>query len=476
MNRLVFLSLLVSTGVAQAQPLATAIQTRYPTHELVPRSCVREEHDVAERAGRVCLFDGTSDRVRAVRRLSLGGDLAIARRGDEVLFVASGDPGGVHTRYDGRVWRWDLARDAYLGVARTDPEVYAAILAHTHEGLLYATRAGLQLSDGSTARQVSTPWEIETLRWGVRIWSRGGKTWALDRTEEGRVVLSQLELRGSRFVPTEVASFAGQVLASSDARVVGLAQIRGGLFRAFVVDLPAATVVPVDLPRGIRRPRSATFLPDGRVFLEAPGGREVMLTLGSAPSATIVTETPDAPALAMASSLHVVDGMRGGKILVASSNQRFALGPDGVTRARRATPSRSSCRCDGEAMVCRDGTRVENACPDVQELEVLRDEGGERVSATTTFTPDGRFRIDRLEPDHARITRLLDGARLWVRIVDDALLAQTDDGHYFTTDRAIEAHFFVREGRDLRSAPVVPLASVATRFDAELVSRFFATE
>ena len=127
-------------------------------------------------------------------------------------------------------------------------------------------------------------------------------------------------------------------------------------------------------------------------------------------------------------------------------------------------------------MVCRDGTRVENACPDVQELEVLRDEGGERVSATTSFTPDGRFRIDRLEPDHARITRLRDGARLWVRIVDDALLAQTDDGHYFTTDRAIEARFFVREGRDLRSASVVPLASVANRFDAELVQRFFATE
>lgn len=474
--RLVFLSLLVSTGVAQAQPLATAIQTRYPTRELVPRSCLRGDQDLAAQAGRVCLFGGTSDRVRAVRRLSLGGDVAIARHGDDVIFVSAGDAGGAMTRYDQRVWRWDLARDAYLGVARADLEVFRPVVARTHEGLLYATGAGLRLSDGAAGRAVSVPWETHALVYGVRVWTLDGTTWALDRTDERRVVLSRLELRGSRFVATEVTSFAGEVLAVSDRRVVGVAQVRRGLFRAFVIDLPAATVTPIDLPSGVRRPRSATFLPDGRVFLEAPRRRHVMLTLGSTPSATIVTEAPETPALAMASSLHAVDGMRDGRIAVVSSRHRFALGPAGVDRVRTVSPARSTCRCDGEAMVCGDGTRVENACPEVAELEVLTDETGERIGSTTSFTADGRFRIDRLEPDHARITRLRDGARLWVRVVDDALLAQADDGHYFTTDRAIEARFFVREGRDLRSAPVVPLASVASRFDAELVQRFFATE
>lgn len=123
-------------------------------------------------------------------------------------------------------------------------------------------------------------------------------------------------------------------------------------------------------------------------------------------------------------------------------------------------------------MICRDGTRVDGACPDVEELEVIDGDFG--VVRSTLFSPDGRFRIDRIEADHGRITRLSDGARLWVRVFGDVLLAQSDDGHYFLSDRSLEDRIAVREGVDLLGAPMVPLASRAgTHFDPELVARFF---
>jgi hypothetical protein len=107
--------------------------------------------------------------------------------------------------------------------------------------------------------------------------------------------------------------------------------------------------------------------------------------------------------------------------------------------------------------------------------EIVESESARRARAAPSFTGDGRFRVDRVEPDLVRITRLLDGAHLWARVFDDfTLLAQRDDGTYFLSDRALEADIVVRLGPSLLEAATVPLTSRADLFRPTLVEDFFA--
>jgi hypothetical protein len=126
-------------------------------------------------------------------------------------------------------------------------------------------------------------------------------------------------------------------------------------------------------------------------------------------------------------------------------------------------------------MVCAGTeTRVEGACPNVQDLEVIRDY--ERRIPPTQFSPDGAYRLDRVEADHGRVTRLRDGARLWVRVFGTVLFAQTDDGHYFLSDRALVDRLSLRDGAPITSAPLVPLATRAALYDEHLIESFFAAQ
>ena len=141
---------------------------------------------------------------------------------------------------------------------------------------------------------------------------------------------------------------------------------------------------------------------------------------------------------------------------------------------------RARCTCEGTTLSCdRGAITVADACTEVQELDRIHDVYAETATGAHTresmYTNDGRFRIDRLEADHVRVTRLRDGARLWVRMYGDALFAQADDGSYFLSDRALVDRMSIRDGRSLLEAPVTPLAPRADALYRErLIADFFA--
>jgi len=129
------------------------------------------------------------------------------------------------------------------------------------------------------------------------------------------------------------------------------------------------------------------------------------------------------------------------------------------------TAEPSECRCEGDARVC-PGVRVDGAC-------VATDAEGPPV-----FDPSARFRVDRVEADFLRVTRLLDGERLWLRVTtrapDDAdvavdLVAQTDDG----------AHEGASSPDDWRARDGVGASAVLAPLPPPregLIARFFAGE
>lgn len=471
-----------------ADPAATALErallARYPEREIVPRSC-RASAELEVIAGRMCLADPASGRVRAVRRVALGGELRAARVGGEVLFTVS-DVEGVTTRYAGRVWRWDLARDAYLGLARTDEESYQALLYATSFGALYSTRAGWQLMDASGSRRVSAPWDPTdgspgsfVVHGGVTYLVRGDYSQTPPRT-----LIERVALAGTAIRVTPHASLAGDRVVEDDGLFVHAVQARRGRFLLHVLALPATEAIDVEYPEGQRRPTSGRRIDATHVELAGPRGERVIVdltarTASAASSASASAGASESESAArttvLASSLVTLAPVRDGGVMIGSRERTFVLGASGVATPRRApTAARSPCRCDARAMVCRRGPRIEGACPDVQELETIR-EYGERVGEATQFTTDGRFRIDRLEADYARITRLSDGARVWLRVLGTALLAQTDDGHFFLSDPALSDALDLREGRALTSAPVVALGSRAAALRSEhLIEELFA--
>ncbi len=463
----------IALGQDAAPRLEAALVARYPAREIVPRSCPPPPagETVIASQGRVCLVDGASGAVRAVRRVSLGGDVSVARAGGDVLF-ASGDSGGATSRYSGRVWRWDLTRDAYLGVALPGDDVFP-VLAAASFGALYETRAGLQLHDGARAVRVSHPWgELGLSR--VTLFVHAGATYSLEHTEGGTHVVSRVELAGTRLTSTPIATFSGEIVLHEGGVLVAIVQARARSFVAHVLALPRADVVDVALPSGVGRPRGAERIDATHVLLRPARGQGAVLDLESA-TITPTGTPPGPPATTIvltASALVTVTAMRDG-LYVRASGGRFLLSGGGVAPGEGPSRAPSACRCEGSAMACRDGARVEGACPDVQELEQITDDMGERVLATQ-FSPDGRFRVDRVEADYARVTRLADAERLWVRVFGGVLFAQSADGHFFATDRAIVDRLWVRDGRALLDAPMTPLAQRADAlFDAELVSRFF---
>ncbi|WP_157070354.1 hypothetical protein [Sandaracinus amylolyticus] len=462
---------LVSSRV-HAQDLATALAARYPTRELVPQSCaMREGETIALAAGRICLRDRATGLVRAVRRIALSGDWydtsAVARDG-EVLFAVT-DQGGAATRFAGRVWRWDLTRDAYLGLAQTD----TARVVDTAFGVLYRTQAGWRRVDDASATRVDAPEDL--LDYGVATFTHEGTTYVVMGLQ--RVEVDTLALAGRSVQLRDHASLPGTLLYADRGVVVSAVQARGGVIQVHVLRLPATEPTIVAYPQGMRRPARASLEGAGTLLLSGPRGERASLDLAQGTITRVDASAPATPPeLLRASSLYTATPTERGVYLSASSGG-YLLDASGVTTPRSAPrAARSRCRCVEADLVCpgAESAPIAGACAEVAELDRIRADYADSADRSTQTTGDGAFRIDRLEADLVRITRLRDGARLWARIVDGALFAQLDDGSYFLSNRDLAARFALREG-PLTTGAVTPLGPRATQlFRETLIAEFFA--
>ncbi|UJR84973.1 hypothetical protein [Sandaracinus amylolyticus] len=457
---------------ADAQDLATALAARYPTRELVPQSCTTREGDtIVLAAGRICLRDRATGLVRAVRRIALSSDWidtsAVARDG-EVLFAVT-DQGGAATRFAGRVWRWDLTRDAYLGLAQTD----TARIVDTAFGVLYRTQAGWRRVGEESATRVDAPEDL--LDYGVSTFTHEGATYVVMSLQ--RVEVETLALEGRSVQLRDHASLPGTLLYADRGVVVSAVQARGGVIQVHLLRLPATEPTIIVYPPGMRRPTSASLEGVGTLLLSGPRGERASLDLAQGTITRVEASAPATPPeLLRASSLYSATPTARGVYLSASSSG-YLLDASGVSTPRTAPrAARSRCRCVEADLVCRgaESTPIVGACAEVAELDRIRADYAETTDRSTQITGDGAFRIDRLEADLVRVTRLRDGARLWTRIVDGALFAQLDDGTYFLSNRDLASRFAVREGA-LTTGAVTPLAPRAAQlFRETLIAEFFA--
>jgi hypothetical protein len=471
--------------VAPPADLAAALRARRPTIEIVPQSCGRSTRAVEVTGERVCLQDAATGLTRAMRRFATTDVSAVraARAGDDVVVGVMSDDSGAITRYAGGIWRWDLREDRYLGLVRHSADDYyaAAEVGETDFGALVVDGGGERhwvFADGALARVRPFALSFETLR------VIDGHTYARE-TSRSQETLSLVGREGPRVTTETVARYPVSThlplrLAFPDDRpLVVSAFPRGASTRVHVVRPPAAEVRAFDV--AVNRPRAARMVGEALELRTSEGRFLVDLTTGTvSPSAGPPPEESSEPRQPRPGSFYAL--VPGESTLVASAaGATFELGPEGARPLEGDAPEvrRSGCRCAEDALVCGEAAPIAGACTRVEDLERLSaldaDYEEREDQPATSYAPGGRFRLDRLEPDLVRVTRLSDGARLWVRIVHGAALAQTDDGAFWTTETASLEGYALRWGRSLIDAPVTELARHREAFyRASLVGDFFA--
>jgi hypothetical protein len=460
-------------AAAQPSPLARALLARYPEHEIVPRSCPSGRRLYA--SDRLCIVDERTGLPRVVRRVSLGGDTQAAMRGADVFFSVSDFAEGARTRLTNRAWRWDVGRDAYLGLGNV-VEYESNPVLEASFGILYRIRAGWFVNDGTEGRPVSVP---EALDGQLDLALIGGSTFS---AREG--VIHRVTLEGSHVRMTPHATMPGAFLHFDwDSGVAISTSTEASAVRVHVLRLPSTTPTAIPHPAGLGRPISASRIDDSRIALVGRGGERAVLDLRAGTIAGSADEGAAAPPvpLLLANSLVSVAATASGGLWIGRTSRGWVLDAAGAAQRPRAPrAARARCRCEETTLTCaRTTISIADACTDVPELDRISDSyaatsTGQRTRATL-YTDDGRFRIDRLEADHVRVTRLADGARIWARMFGDALFVQADDGGYFTSDRALTDRLSIRDGRAILEAPIAPLAPRADAlFRPTLVADFFA--
>lgn len=460
---------------APPSALARALVARYPQHEIVPQSCAPGQRPLVA-GDRLCLVDVRSGLVRVVRRIALGGYVQAGMRGTDVFFAAA-DDGGASTRFAGRAWRWDLLGDAYLGLGNL-PVDHEERVIETSFGVLYRLRSGWFVNDGGRGRQVRVP--EDELDGSLHV--ADGRTFMVVSDAGPSVTIETIELDQDHVRRRPHATLAGSQLMADGDTVLALAR-SGRTVRLRVLRPPATESVEIEVPASLRTLSGASRIDARRVLLTGGRGARAVLDLetGTIDTADVPPAASTTPLLRASSLVHVQPTAEGG-LYVGRAVGGWRLDASGATRIRRPHPRAAPvrCTCTETTLTCdRGAITVPDGCAEVPELDRIRDEYAETATGQRTreslFTADGRFRIDRLEADLARVTRLTDGARLWVRMFDDALFAQVDDGGYFVSDRALVERMAIRDGRGLLTDPIAPLAPRADALYREgLVREFFA--
>ena len=456
--------------VAAPSDLGAAIAARLPTIELVPqRTCGAYVVGTLSFAGeRVCLVDPATGLVRAMRRFATSNQPVVhaTRNGDEVIFGVM-DPGDIATRYDGRVWRWELGTDRYTGLIGSADLGYSLDITDADFGVLIRGEERLWVYAAGT---------LEQLRWNddLRPWSmaRAGDATYQTRLTAGRDTVERVRREGPRLVVERIARYPSfhqpaLVVAFPEGRPLLISAVprRGGT-TLYIVEPPATEVREVSV--ALIRARTARWV-DGGLQLRDRDGAIFAIDLATG------TTTP-APAWAATSqefgsfwSLAVSDD----EARIHRSGLTWVLSASGGLRVEdeeEASARSSGCRCDDTTLRCGE-EELALACTDVAELERIENPYEEGGDPSTFYSR--RYRMDRLEPDLLRITRLSDGARLWVRLAQGGLFAQADDGACVLPEGEAEADWAVRWGRSLLEAPVTPLGRAAFERPT-LIADFFA--
>lgn len=458
--------------------LGAAITARLPTIEIVPLSCGLSREAVAVTNERVCLQDPETGLSRAVRRFSTSYDPSVsaARFGDDVVFSVL-DLGMNRTRYTGHLWRWTLGDDRYVGLAHLEDEALLYGGAH-----LQALDFGILIRVADPSGEASVPrlfdGELRRLRSvdediGTLVVAEG-HAYEHHRVRQ-REALGAVRLDGPRVVVDPIASYPRAwhlplaVHFPEGRALVVSAFPRGEQTSVYVVEPPATEVR--ELTVAIARPVEARF-DHGRFLLRSEAGwAEVDLSTGAHTLVEPTAPPADAPRPA-SRSIHAI-ALEPDAVTLVYSDGALRLSASGVeSRSEPPTSVPAGCRCEDDALICGADT-IAGACTEVPELDRLRGGDDGLETASSLYSP--RYRVDRLEPDLTRITRLSDGARLWVRVFDGGVLAQADDGAFVMPDPLESAGFALRWGRSLLAAPLTELGPHRAAFSRpSLVEDFFA--
>lgn len=446
--------------VARTEPaLATALRALRPEIELVPEIC--GPGGTAARRGHVCAREGR--RTRAVRRFSLA-RVPHVRVGDGVLALV--DHAGERTRVPSGLVRWDLRTDL---TERLESPTQVTSLIDLGFGALVGYEAGQGITRALLERPDAPPMEVPADRLEQTFHVVDGTTYAF-RTQGSELAVTRLTVSAEALVEEPVTVVPGAVWwddTNVTAWIVHVDGTRLQLRRA-----PFTEVSTVELRV---RPGPITEI-EGGWWIGYGRGQRVRVELASG----AVTREPASSDIVIApepgpGSLHEVVLAAGGVFVRAQQASLLltAAGADAV----EATPAQepAACACEGDALACGD-RRIEAACLEVEGLEQLRVVGAV-APPSTQLGPDGRFRVDMIEADLARVTRLSDGARLWLWISTEALVVQADDGAFWASQPELTPSHTVRRGRSILDAPVRALEEErAALFRPTLIRAFFAGE
>jgi len=176
---------------SEGETLRTALVGLRPRVELISQTCALDPAETLVWEDRLCVLDADG-RVRAWRRVALGGRVFAAQADELVVFVV--ESSDFPTRFARRWWRWDL-RDDRLEALPFEPN--GEIPRETSFGVLLVPR------DGANVRVVTHD-SVEELRgWEGfgpnQLWRVGNETfvWAGDSIE--RVVARDGELAREPF-------------------------------------------------------------------------------------------------------------------------------------------------------------------------------------------------------------------------------------------------------------------------------------
>lgn len=464
--------------VATPEARIAALQARRPRVELVPNAC---DHGA-------CLIDEATGLVRATR--GFASRTTTARlRGEIIVAVPRGD-GSVETPYTGSLWRWNLARDrvtrlgervggewetrvyeSSFGVIIEDNASSQASTTRVYDGhadidegearsddpsVITASVGDLIIVDGTT-------YEFSGEREEITVLQRDGDAVVREPfVDLGRSAPDALLLLGTRGHPW-----------------VGRIYLRERPVRFEWVMLPS------------REKRTLTF--DGLtgtvgqssvdntlyVYDETHTHRVDLATGATAPIARAEVRQYEPPVNGISAQWPIAWKLHRAYVEWMAAVDVVETGPAGFRVHPLDPPDADAgvaCACDGAALACPDG-RVEGACATVEGLATINraSRASQLRGVSTLYTPGGRFRLDGIDLSVVRITRLRDGARIWVRQSRSGLMAQADDGAYCTNVNEVHTSYSVRWGPSLLDAPVTTLAAQRASLERPtLVADFFS--
>ena len=459
-------------SVPRPATVAEALRERLPFIELVPELCASGTRVPMH----ACVLDAPTGRTRAVRWF--GASVSSVREAETLLVAVPYGEQGAPSPYRGAFHRWDLATDTVTREGEQNTRGWYVRLLETGFGPVRELDSGMPGT--RIERRVDGAWvEVDSeaplplgrvaVHEGVTYerMAMAGPMFATLRLEDGALVRETFAALAPEGVRGRV--FAGDVprpwaahISTDAARVI----IRHAI--APSRDVHENVLSDVGEAPDVHATESAVYV------YSATSARRLDLATGR------LTALPRAAVPPMGSlESNEPSVIRFGALgLVLSSLRGWVrVGPDGFvlgTPAVAPDASTPRCTCEGAALVC-GAQRIDAACAPVDGNVALHRGGPTPADVAQLISDDGRFRVDAVAHDLLRVTRLSDGARLWVRMLGRGALVSADDGAFVVSENVAHFAFSIRAGRSILDAPMFSLAQHRAALERPtLLSDFFA--